>query len=394
MANKKRKKAVNRRRDLTAFIGTILILLTALGAEYFLGIDVLEEFDIFLSDDDGFPDTVYQERVSGDWYTLYFTQPINTSDRGDVSTSPLETDLINLIDSATTSIDGALFELNLESLANAFVRAQERGVEVRLVLDDEHAIEDDESVVYILQNAKIPIRSDDRSALMHHKFLIIDGTKVWMGSMNFTFNGIYNNNNNALFIESVELAANYQGEFDEMFDGGVFATQGDLYDPDMIELQTPQGNVLIETYFSPEDGEAIEARLAELIRGADNHIYVMAFSFTLDSIGDPMIERFNRGVDVRGVFETTGSLQGVMLPLLCAGVDARQDGNPDTMHHKVFIIDDVLVTGSFNFSASARDRNSENLLIIHSAELAEYYVEEFNRVYNEGRSVPSENIDC
>jgi phosphatidylserine/phosphatidylglycerophosphate/cardiolipin synthase-like enzyme len=52
------------------------------------------------------------------------------------------------------------------------------------------------------------------------------------------------------------------------------------------------------------------------------------------------------------------------------------------MHHKVIIIDKrIVVTGSYNFSSNARTRNDENTLILHSSEIAEIYVEEFDRVW-------------
>jgi phosphatidylserine/phosphatidylglycerophosphate/cardiolipin synthase-like enzyme len=54
------------------------------------------------------------------------------------------------------------------------------------------------------------------------------------------------------------------------------------------------------------------------------------------------------------------------------------------MHHKVIIIDDeILITGSYNFSNSAENKNDENTLIIHDKTIAGLYLEEFWRVYNE-----------
>ena len=41
------------------------------------------------------------------------------------------------------------------------------------------------------------------------------------------------------------------------------------------------------------------------------------------------------------------------------------------MHNKVIIIDDrIVVTGSYNFTYFAENRNDENVLIIHSPEIA------------------------
>lgn len=70
--------------------------------------------------------------------------------------------------------------------------------------------------------------------------------------------------------------------------------------------------------------------------------------------------------------------------MLKIGVDVRRGGNPGSMHHKVIIIDEqVVVTGSYNFSESAWKRNEGNLLIIHSPEIAALYKEEFKRIWLE-----------
>jgi phosphatidylserine/phosphatidylglycerophosphate/cardiolipin synthase-like enzyme len=234
---------------------------------------------------------------------------------------------------------------------------------------------------------------------MHHKFLIIDGKKVWTGSMNFQYNDVYNNNNNAILIESVDLAANYQDEFEEMFTNREFTRRDNSYEPVEVKLDTDDGTVLIETYFSPENGVQIEERLVELIGEARNSVRFMAFSFTLDDLGGAMISAFDDGVTVEGVFETTGSKtdDSEMTKMLCAGMSVKQDGNPDVLHHKVIIIDSEIVAfGSFNFSNSARDNNSENILIVHSPELAEQYETEFERIYNDPRAemLPDDEYSC
>lgn len=395
----------------------IFIILVALIAQYFLGIDVLN-----IDDDsaDNQPAAVEETVTGGDWYTLYFTTPINTEDRTQHVGSQIETDIITAINNAERSIDAAFYELNLESITNALIAARTRNVDVRLVVDDEAFIleefthpedssfdllEDAGFRLYCEDEGETPstydMRCDDRSALMHHKFMIIDGSVVWMGSMNFTHNGIYNNSNNVMEIRSSRLAQNYQYMFDLMFEQGEFNLPGtDGYDvPNRrVTLNATPQNVVIEQYFSPDDGRQAEQRLIELMEGASESIRILAFSFTLDDVGDAILDRHQAGVDVRGIWENTGSIRGGQLPKLgCAGVPVKQDGNPDVLHHKVFIIDnEIVVTGSFNFSASARDNNSENLLIIESAELARQFTEEFNRWFDDPRAdVPSrEEMGC
>jgi phosphatidylserine/phosphatidylglycerophosphate/cardiolipin synthase-like enzyme len=54
------------------------------------------------------------------------------------------------------------------------------------------------------------------------------------------------------------------------------------------------------------------------------------------------------------------------------------------MHHKVIIIDDELViTGSYNFSKNAKKQNDENCIMIQSPRIAQLYIEEFNKLYNQ-----------
>jgi phosphatidylserine/phosphatidylglycerophosphate/cardiolipin synthase-like enzyme len=121
----------------------------------------------------------------------------------------------------------------------------------------------------------------------------------------------------------------------------------------------------------------------------------MAFSFTLDNMGDALLARAAAGIDVQGVFETTGSETrfSEMTRLHCAGVNVRQDGNNGVMHNKVIIVDgQVVVTGSFNFSDNAVSSNDENVVIIRNADIASLYLQEFQRVQNIA-SVPN-GITC
>jgi phosphatidylserine/phosphatidylglycerophosphate/cardiolipin synthase-like enzyme len=333
------------------------------------------------------------EPVSEAWYDLYFTSVINTNDPKRQVGSVPEAALVKAIDEAKTSIDAALFELNSPAVTEALVKALGRGVAVRIVFDDEHALEDPDSTAQSVMDAGAEIRSDARSALMHHKFFIIDGQSVWTGSMNITRNDIYNNNNNAIFIRSAKLAANYQAFFDEMFKDGVFTRRQSRVQLPYPVLQI--GDTRVETYFSPIQGDEIESRLVELIMDAQTSIRFMAFSFTLDSVGNAVIDRAASGVDVAGVFETVGSLRGQLLPMECAGLNVRQDGNPDILHHKVFIIDEsIAVFGSFNFSNSGRDNNSENLLVVSDPTIAQAFLAEWQARFDEGREVPAKDRKC
>jgi phosphatidylserine/phosphatidylglycerophosphate/cardiolipin synthase-like enzyme len=57
-----------------------------------------------------------------------------------------------------------------------------------------------------------------------------------------------------------------------------------------------------------------------------------------------------------------------------AGLPVYFDGAHAIAHNKVMVIDDeTVITGSFNFTESAEERNAENLIVIRSRELAAKY---------------------
>jgi phosphatidylserine/phosphatidylglycerophosphate/cardiolipin synthase-like enzyme len=53
------------------------------------------------------------------------------------------------------------------------------------------------------------------------------------------------------------------------------------------------------------------------------------------------------------------------------------------MHHKVMVIDQqIVITGSYNFSRNAEHYNDENTLIIHNQDIATQYMTEFQQIYD------------
>jgi len=212
---------------------------------------------------------------------------------------------------------------------------------------------------------------------MHNKFWVFDSQVVWTGSTNITENGFYRNNNNAIVIRSSRLAQNYTTEFEEMFLRDEFGPTSTANTP---SPQFTINGILIESYFASEDD--VTTALVNAINAAESSIHFMAFAFTENDIGDPVIAAANRGVEVAGIFERRGAnTEFSECPkFLAEGYNVRIDGNPGTFHHKVIIIDgSTVATGSFNFSGNAIGSNDENILIIHDPAVAQQYEQEFNR---------------
>ncbi|MDB5095812.1 MAG: phospholipase D/Transphosphatidylase [Cyanobacteria bacterium RYN_339] len=306
--------------------------------------------------------------------------------------------LTALIDSvqAGGTLDGAFFDIGIPNVVDALIRAKQRGVTVRLVTENDYYVhsEKDQTLrdpIIKLQAAGIPVIPDDNKAgLMHDKFLVVNGGTVWTGSFNITDTGAHGDNNNALQIQSTDLAAIYEAEFKKMFEGRNFKT--DKPGAEHPQAQTVNvGGAQITPYFSPSaaaQGGAQRAILNELQNA--KKVEFMAFSFADTEIAASMQAVIDRGGTVSGVFEKSqaASRYSVIhqmqanVPASQGRLDVRVDTNPALMHHKVIIVDDsTLIMGSFNFSKSAQSDNDENMLVIKNApELVARYKEEFKRM--------------
>jgi phosphatidylserine/phosphatidylglycerophosphate/cardiolipin synthase-like enzyme len=335
------------------------------------------------------PTPVIETPASGDWWTVYFTTP-------GVGGNHIAGHLVDLIDGATETIHIASFEFNLDEVADALVSAHQRGVEVQWVTDDEHGLEadeeDDHGQFATLETAGIEIKDDSRSALMHNKFWIFDGKTVWTGSTNITQNGTLKNNNNVIVFQSQGVADIYETEFQEMWTDGEF---GSTSTSTVEQQDVVIDGSAISVRFGAED--EVATYLAGLLDKAQTQIRFMAFAFTHDDMGSAMLARAQNGVDVSGIFETRGSetQYSELTALYCAGVPVKQDGNPQTFHHKAIIIDGhILVTGSFNFSKNADESNDENVVIVDNADIAAAYLEEFDRRWAEAEDPDPADLTC
>jgi phosphatidylserine/phosphatidylglycerophosphate/cardiolipin synthase-like enzyme len=312
------------------------------------------------------------------WFSVYFTDP---SDPAAVRyRGGPDQKLAEAIDNARLSVDIAVMDLDLWSVRDALIAAHRRGVAVRMVVESDYL--EGEEIQDILA-AGIPVLGDRREGLMHDKFVVIDRSEVWTGSLNYTVSDAYRNNN-LLRLRSSQLADDYTHEFEEMFVDDRFGPGSPADTP--YPAVTVEGGQ-IEVYFSPDDG--VSRQLVDLINGARQSVNFMAFSFTSDDLAEALLGRYDAGVDITGVMEASqvASNNGSDYErFLEAGMYVSLDGNPNQMHHKVIIIDGkTVVTGSYNFSRSAEEKNDENLLVIHSPEIAAIYMEEFQRILSQAQ---------
>jgi len=305
--------------------------------------------------------------------------------------------LIEFINNAQTSIHIASFEFNLTPVAEALIAAKNRGVDVKWLTDNKYGLEFDREPergqFALLTGAGIEVKDDaGRSASMHNKFWIFDQQITWTGSTNITVNGVYKQNNNVLVIHSPEIAFIYEREFQEMWSG--------QFGPRAPSTMSNQWAILdgtpIQVVFSAEDHAL--SNIIALVNDAKISVRFLAFSFTDYPLAQAMIDRSKAGVDVKGVFETTGSesINSELMTFWCAQVPARQDGNSSSfLHDKIIIIDNsIVVTGSLNYSTNADEANDENIVILDNAEIASLYLQEFEKLWGQARDVEPGTFAC
>lgn len=200
------------------------------------------------------------------------------------------------------------------------------------------------------------------AGLMHNKFCIF-GNNVWTGSWNPS-QGM-SIPNNVVIIESPTIANAYIAEFEELH-AGIF--HGGSSQPAQVFLN----GSLVEVYFCPED--ACKEQVIRTLKGAERSIHFMTFSFTDDDIGNLVKSKAKQGISVKGIFDPRKNKYSEYEKL-------KEYSTVEKVHHKVFIIDEkIVITGSYNPSKNANERNDENLVIIHDGLVAAEFMNEFKRV--------------
>ena len=134
----------------------------------------------------------------------------------------------------------------------------------------------------------------------------------------------------------------------------------------------------VSVYFSP-DGGCTSAIVRE-VDGAKSSLYLQAYSFTSKPITNAIVRAEQRGVIVHAMLDHSqeDERSSKLSALLAAHIPVVIDHVHRIAHNKIIIIDGTeVITGSFNFTASAETENAENLLILHDKALANRYLQNY-----------------
>lgn len=290
----------------------------------------------------------------------------------------LLTELMGLVSCATTSLHVAMYQTLWNCLPQAILARLDAApqLNVQIVYDDESCPLVGGHLSCPLSvfegNARVTLVSDARTTLMHDKFIVADGTRVWVGSANSSEESYCQLVNDAIVTEEAPIVAAYEREFQRMFRDRMFG-------PMPVDMPTTSGRYTV--YFSPRTPVTTAARtfsdMVAAIGSATTSVDFVIASWTRTEVSDALIAARARGVTVRGVVAPTYIRDVPATALRMAGVALRV-GN---VHSKLMVIDgQTVVTGSANWSAASW-ANNENSLWIRDMTLGAAYTAWFERVH-------------
>ncbi len=293
--------------------------------------------------------------------------------------------IVTFIDGAQKRLFIAVQELDCREITEAIIRAKQRNVLVKVVLEADYlraktALQDpfapggyhepNRTLHNALLRAKIKVNSDFNSSIFHQKFMIRDSVSVLTGSTNFTTTGTSENLNHLVIIHDKDIARIYNREFTEISQGH-FGKRNEGHDPRPKEVLV--SDVRIKILFAPDHNPEME--IMKQIAKARHRVDFAMFTFAQSSgIDDQLVLAKQAGILVQGALFKSQANQtwsakdtlhhaGIALYLVPKSRCPRP--RPRKLHHKLMVVDEQLViAGSFNYTGPANRLNDENIIII------------------------------
>jgi len=125
-------------------------------------------------------------------------------------------EIIKNINQAEAFINIAMYIFTDRDIALPLVKAQERGVKLRLYLDQEQTVYLYSQSRFLVQKG-IKTRISSNNYIMHNKFAIIDNRILLTGSYNWTFSANHRNDENLMIIDDPDVIARYQNYFEKLW---------------------------------------------------------------------------------------------------------------------------------------------------------------------------------
>jgi phosphatidylserine/phosphatidylglycerophosphate/cardiolipin synthase-like enzyme len=340
--------------------------------------------------------------------------------QGEQSAASVMNRLVNFVHGATRSLDFAVYDMRLSdslktTLTVALKDRAAAGVGIRICFHGNKppmpniAAGQDPAPAgtsAFVQSLGYPWKKTAGMKLMHNKFVVRDGASVWTGSTNLTDDAFTLMENNIVTVDSDALAGYYAEEFEQLWTHENFDNTGDIRTTAAPIIFGNQGGSA-RVMFSPGCGNEIDAEIARRVRESRRRIRICSLLINSGTLISELGDLLRRGsVKVDGIYDRT-QMEDVYkqwqevpsnrwkIPALREIIQRAnlvgKNSTPysptsvhDFMHNKVLLIDDTVITGSYNFSRSA-ELNAENILFIESSSFAESYSAYIDHLINKYR---------
>jgi len=316
--------------------------------------------------------------------------------------------LTTFIRSAKESLAFAVYDMRLSDalrtqLAAALRDRAQAGVEIRFCYDADKPPQPDLAAGQdpapagtgaFVQSLGYPWRRIAGMKLMHSKFVVRDGQTVWTGSANMTDDAFTLMENNIVEIDSQAFASYYAQNFEQLWDKQNFEHTGDIH-TEPVPLTFSNQSAKARVMFSPGCGLEIDTEIARRVRAAQRRVRICSLLINSGTLIGELGNLLRHGrAAVDGIYDRTQMAQvyvqwqevpqnrwkiGALQEIITRAGLVGKNSTPYTptsrhnfMHNKVLVVDDTVITGSYNFSRSAQS-NAENILFIESAPLANTY---------------------
>jgi phosphatidylserine/phosphatidylglycerophosphate/cardiolipin synthase-like enzyme len=141
----------------------------------------------------------------------------------------------------------------------------------------------------------------------------------------------------------------------------------------------PESCPTVTVCFTP-GGNCTEA-IVQALNNAKRTILVQAYSFTSAPIAKALLDAHKRGVQVQVILDKSQRTEKYSSADFLAnqGVQTMIGADHAISHNKVMIIDgEIVITGSFNFTKAAQEKNAENVLIVRDKAPAAQYTQNWD----------------
>jgi phosphatidylserine/phosphatidylglycerophosphate/cardiolipin synthase-like enzyme len=280
-----------------------------------------------------------------------------------------QTTIYDFVDSATSTLDMTMYELEDTTAVNDLIALEKKGVTVRVVLDRAHQSANN-SAYTSLKNAGVGVVwSPSAFVYTHQKTITVDGTKSLIMTGNLTAQYYSTSRDYGVFDDDTRDVASIEKVFNADYAGtSITPTDGD------------------HLLWSPTDSRS---RLVSFIDAATTTLDVQELELSDSTVVNAIVARAKAGVKVRVVLESPSSYSSQVSSIKAAGgkVVGYSDPNGFYIHAKAMVADYGLTTqaveaGSMNISSNSLSNNRELGLIMTGTGVAQPVAQTVETTFN------------